>query len=55
MSIFKDKSTPIPDDLKKPLAWTLLVLTLAASFALGFFLGRTDVRTPIVIETSNGR
>ncbi|GEM_PF-6149654 len=36
--------------MEKPLLAALIVLAIAASFALGYFLGCNDSPTPIIIE-----
>lgn len=47
---FQGKKVQVREDLKKPLAWAVLILALAASFAAGYLLGRDDSPTPIIIE-----
>lgn len=51
MSIFfHGKKVPVRENFRKPLAWTVLVLALAASFAAGRLTAREDAAVPIVIE-----
>lgn len=51
MSIFfRGKKIPVREDLKKPLAWTLVVLAFTAGFAAGYLAKRNEAPTPIIIE-----
>lgn len=51
MSIFfRGKKIPVPENMKKPLAWVVLVLALLASFGAGYLLRGEETNTPIVVE-----
>lgn len=52
MSTFtREQTKSIPAHWKRPLAWAILILALAASAGVGYLAGRAEVPTPITVET----
>lgn len=47
---FRKKKIPVPEEWRTPLAWAMLALLVAGSFAAGYLLGRAETPAPIIIE-----